>query len=187
MLRKKNKQINNLTIIYPLSHYTNTWKTSPGHLKCRYRQPFSALHNQLVWLHTAGRERLLSLALRYTSTGTVSLILKSDAWTSRCGLEYWNQEQKKYNNVKGSGDANSIPNHLCCLDIPLSALSLRGIKLKTWNALAVGHQHVSTQPKTQVPARLYPGSRNSNSWQELEHGHITWEGLSHIHTFFTLD
>lgn len=122
-----------------------------------------------------------------TSTGTATLILKSDARTSRCGLEYWKQEQKKYNNVKRSGDANSIPNHVCCLDIPLSALSLRGIKLKTWNALTVGHQHVSTQPKTQVPARLYPGSRNSNSWQELEHGHITWEGLSHIHTFFTLD
>lgn len=122
-----------------------------------------------------------------TSTETATLILKSNAQTSRCGLEYWNQEQKKYNNFKRSGDANSIPIRVCCLDIPLSALSLRGIKLKTWNALAVGHQHVSTQPETQDPARLYSGSRNSNSRQELAHGHITWEDLSHIYVFFTLD
>lgn len=69
----------------------------------------------------------------------------------------------------------------------LSALSLRGIKLSTWNTLTVGHQHVSTWPETQVPVRLYPDPWNSSSQQEPAHRHIAWEISFHTHTFFTFD
>lgn len=69
----------------------------------------------------------------------------------------------------------------------LSALSLRGIKLYTWNALTVGHQHVSTWPETQVPVRLYPDARNSSSQQEQAHGHAAWEISFPTRVFFTFD
>lgn len=69
----------------------------------------------------------------------------------------------------------------------LSALSLRGIKLYTWNALTVGHQHVSTWPETQVPVRLYPDARNSSSQQEPAHGHAAWEISFPTCVFFIFD
>jgi len=70
---------------------------------------------------------------------------------------------------------------------PVSVLSLRGIKPSARNALAAGHQHVSTRPETPAPAGLYPDSRNSSSQQEPAHRHMARELSSRTNAFFTFD
>lgn len=94
----------------------------------------------------------------------------------------WDQELKEYSHFKWS-DVSVYP-----LGILLSQhFHWEGLKLHTWNALTVGHPHVSSWAETQVPVGLYPDSRNSSSQQEPTQGHAAWEISFHTRLLFTFD